>query len=259
MREKLFFHFIIFLLTSFACDSVIFGRIPGFWALIPADRYDEAKSKFIAGRVTDAFYEKIDYFHGVQARVPDLIRQGIAEGVGISILSKYGVSGIPAVESQKNLTDMVVDTKYSSVGATTAEINRPFGDGYAQALPDGGSRLSCDGYIDASTCAFPDYTWFLKNVKHTVHPAAQMAFIDELFAFPGQPDVNSLAAYPQFLILTGEEKLVPLTPETDETVFVNPERGETFPERFRAVMRDIRIILEKLFQLMIQSVKTEKA
>ncbi|MBR5411108.1 MAG: hypothetical protein IK104_10605 [Clostridia bacterium] len=235
--------------------STIFGRIPGFWALIPYDRYDEAKENFIAGRVTDEFYEKIDYFHGVQGRVPGLIQTGIDSGVGISILSKYCTSGIPAVESQTNLTDMVVDTMYSSVGAVTAPINRPFGGDYRQAVDDGKNRLSCDGYIDASTAAFPDYTWFLKNVKHTVHPASQMAFIDALFAFEGQPDVTSFAAYPQFLICTKADDLVPLTPDTDESVTVNPVRGKNAFERFRFILRDWKTVFEKLFALLKETIK----
>ena len=235
--------------------SYIFGRIPGFWALVPAERYEEAKRSFIAGRVTDVFYEKIDFYHNVQARVPQLIGSGIENGVGISILSKYGVSGIPAVESQRNLTDMVVDTKYSSVGAVTAEINRPFGADHTPAVPGGENRLSCDGYIDASSCAFPDYTWFLKNIKHTVHPAAQMAFIDALFSYPGQPTVRSFPEYPQFLILTKADTLEPLTPENDYSLVVNPERGGSFFERVRFVLRDWRTVLEKLFALLKETLR----
>ena len=235
--------------------SQIFGQIPGFWALIPYDRYDEAKENFIAGRVTDEFYEKIDFYHEIQGRVPDLIAEGVAQGVGISILSKYGTSGIPAVESQKNLTDMVVDTMYSSVGAVTAEINSPFGPDYVQVVSDGADRISPDGYIDASACAFPDYTWFLKNVKHTVHPAAQMEFIDTLFAFPGQPTVRDLADYPQFLILTKEDDLRPLTPENDYSLTVNPDRSGSNFERLQRILRDWRTVMQKLFALLREKLR----
>lgn len=238
--------------------AAIFGRIPGFWALVPYDRYDEAKNNFIQGMVTDVFYEKIDYYHDIQGRLPEIIQTGIDRGVNISILSKYGVSGIPAVEGQKNLTDMVVDTKYSSIGAVTAEINQPFGPDYVQAVDDGENRLSCDGYIDASTCAFPEYTWFLKNIKHTVHPAAQMAFIDTLFAYEGQPDVHTFSEYPQFLILTADDELVPLTPETDYSIVLAPERGGTFFERFKKVLRDWATVFRKLFALLREAMQIKR-
>ena len=235
--------------------SVIFGRIPGFWALIPYDLYDSAKAHFIAGIVTDAFYEKIDYYHDIQGRLPELIRTGIDRGIGISILSKYGTSGIPAVASQKNLTDMVVDTKYSSIGATTAEINAPFDESYTQAVDDGYDRISYDRYIDASTCAFPDYTWFLKNLKHTVHTPSEYAMIDALFAFEGQPTVRDLPEYPQFLILTQTDELVPLTAETDYSMVIEPERSNSPFARFRKIIADLRIIFEKLFALIGQMIK----
>ena len=234
--------------------SYIFGRIPGFWALIPCDRYDEAKENFISGIVTEEFYKKIDYYHDIQGRVPELIQTGIDRGVNISILSKYCTSGIPAVESQKNLTDMVVDTKYSSIGAVTAEINSPFGADYVQAVDDGVNRLSCDGYVDASACAFPDYTWFLKNIKHTAHPSAEYAFIDALFALEEQPTVNSLAAYPQFLIFTKEESLAPLTPETNYETTREPARGENVFRRFVLVMEDFIKIIRTLFRMLKQAI-----
>ena len=234
--------------------SFIFGRIPGFWALIPYDRYDEAKENFISGIVTDVFYEKIDYYHEIQGRLPQLLQQGMDRGVNVSILSKYGTSGIPAVESQKNLTDMVVDTMYSSVGANCAEINRPFAESYTQLVSDGEDRLSYDRYIDASACAFPDYTWFLKNVKHTAHPVSELAFIDALFAFAGQPTVRDLAAYPQFLILTMEDDLVPLTAATNYDAVVDPVRGDTWFARFKLIMQDLRRIMETLFGMMKESI-----
>ena len=230
--------------------SVIFGRIPGFWALIPYDLYDSAKENFVTGLVTDRFYERIDYYHEIQGRVPELIQTGIVRGVGVSILSKYGTSGIPAVESQKNLTDMVVDTKYSSIGAVCAEINAPFDASYTQAEPDGYGRISCDRYIDASACAFPDYTWFLKNLKHTQHTLSEYDMIDALFAFAGQPTVRDLPDYPQFMILTRGDELVPLTPETDYAMCVSPEKGDTFFARLGKVLADLRIVFNRLFQLL---------
>ena len=235
--------------------SYIFGRIPGFWALIPYDLYDSAKANFVAGLVTDTFYARIDFFHEIQRRLPELIRTGIDRGIAVSILSKYGTSGIPAIESQRNLTDMVVDTKYSSLGAVTAPINEPFDAAYTQAVDDGFDRISCDRYIDASTCAFPDNTWFLKNLKHTVHTPSEYAMIDALFAFEGQPTVRDLPAYPQFLILTPEDDLVPLTPETDYSMVVSPEKSDSFFGRFQKIMADLRIIFEKLFELLRQSLR----
>ena len=234
--------------------SYIFGRIPGFWALIPYDLYDEAKESFIDGLVTDAFYEKIDYYHEIQGRVPEIIREGLDRGVQISIVSKYGTSGIPAVPSQKNLTDMVVDTKYSSIGATTALINEPFPEETEQIVDDGHDRISPDRYIDASTCEFPDYTWFIKNLKHTMHPESEYAFFDALFALDEQPTVDTLEQYPQFLIFTMEDEIEPLTAENDYAIVTDPYRGKTFFERFKLLMQDYFRIIRLLFELLKETI-----
>lgn len=239
--------------------SYIFGRIPGFWALIPYDLYDEAKESFIDGLVTDVFYEKIDYYHEIQGRVPEIVREGIDRGVNISIVSKYGTSGIPAVESQKDLTDMVVDTKYSSIGATTALINEPFPEGTAQLVDDGHDHFSPDRYIDASTCEFPEYTWFIKDLKHTMHPESEYAFIDALFACEEQPTVETLEAYPQFLIFTREDAVEPLTAENDYSIVADPHRGENFFERFKLFMQDFGRIVRLLFRLLWETIRIRPA
>ncbi|MCR5040784.1 MAG: hypothetical protein K6C36_01645, partial [Clostridia bacterium] len=235
--------------------SVIFGRIPGFWALIPAERYEEAKTNFIMGLVTQTFIDKIDYYHDVQSRLVDILSGASKKGVSVSILSKYGTSGIPAVEAQRNMTDMVVDTKYSSLGAGCALFNEPFDADRVQAVDDGFDRISPDRYIDASTCEFPEITWFLKNVKHTVHPDAEYEMLDELFAFPGQPTVHDLERYPQFLIFTEDGEITELTEENDYAMYTDLELGGDFWARQKNVITDVF----RLFSLLAETIRRSLA
>ncbi len=236
--------------------SYIFGRIPGFWALIPYDLYDEAKDSFIQGIVTDEFYEKIDWYHEIQGMVPQILRGAMEKGVSVSVLSKYGTSGIPAVPSQKNLTDMVVDTKYSSIGATCALINEPFPEDVVQKIDDGADRISPDRYIDASTCEFPEFTWFIKNLKHTMHPLSEYAFIDALFACEEQPTTETFAEYPQFLIFTREDEIEPLTAQNDYAIVSVPYRGKNVFERFRLFMEDVAKMIRLMFRMLGEQIRT---
>ena len=237
--------------------SLVFGRIPGFWSLVPYSTYDEARENMLDGIVTDVFYEKIDFYHDVQGRVPQIIEAAMDDGVHVMIVSKYMSSTIPAVRSAKNLSDMVVDTAYSSLFASTAPIDAPFGEDYVQQVNDGHSHLSCDGYVDASTCLFPEITWFIKNINHTTHPYAQMAFFDVLFDSDAQPTVWDFPEYPQFLVYTAEEELVPLTPETDVSIVTVPEKGETFFSRLKKVFRSFDRIVRALFGMLMQALRIE--
>ncbi len=227
--------------------SYIFGRLPGLWSLVPYDLYDTAKESFVPGIVTDEFYAKIDYYHEIQGRVPSIINSARDGGVAVSILSKYATSAIPAIPSQNGLTDMVVDTKYSSLGATCSFVNEPFDENYKQAVSDGQDRISPDRMIDASSCAFPDTTWFIKNIKHTAHPDAEYAFIDALFAYDGQPTVADMPGYPQFLIYTVDGKLVGLTTENDYGLFSTPYKGVTVFERIRLIILDLITVIKLIF------------
>ena len=94
----------------------------------------------------------------------------------------------------------MIDTKYTSLGATVA----PFGGEL-----ESGKRLSPDKQIDASTCMFPDQTWFIKNLRHSYENTAIESLID-VIAHTDDVTVDTLEAYPQFL--NANESLSAVTP-----------------------------------------------
>lgn len=220
----------------------IFGRIPGFWALVPYDDYEDAKEIMTSGIVSDVFYEKIDFFHEIQGRIPQIIQTGMDRGVQISVVSKYGLFSIPATPAQLNVSDMIVDTYYSSLGAVCAPVNAPFTD-------RSGEFVSPDGYIDASACAFPETTWFLKNVSHTAHPDCEWTFLETLFSSEAQPTVDTFPAYPRFLVQTVDGRIVPLTAETDYSLYMIPTRDTRFVAQLARFIENLKRIFEGLFRL----------
>ena len=60
---------------------------------------------------------------------------------------------------------------------------------------------AADGVIDASTCMFPDTTWFIKNMPHVGcnRGSAFAEMLQWLFSQDEMPTVFSDARYPQFL------------------------------------------------------------
>lgn len=208
-----------------------FARMPGIWSVIPYNMYDDAKALLIGDNVTDKFIAKIDYYHNeVQANNKEILDGVIENGGHLAIISKYGSTIPPVCVSQMNIGDMVIDTVYTSYGATCAKADSSLGDDYTQAVDCGHEHISADNMIDASTAAYPEYTWFIKDLMHADHTAAQWELIRFIFASDEQPTVSDSEAYPQFLInIDGE--IVPLTEDNDSGKYSNStEAGESFFE-----------------------------
>lgn len=89
-------------------------------------------------------------------------------GVGIAVVAGYGIPIPPLGVNHDDTGDSTVDTKNSSFGATTAGLFDTFSQEYIdERIAAGyGEYISPDGKIDASTCLFPETTWFIKNKHH---------------------------------------------------------------------------------------------
>ncbi|MBR3868696.1 MAG: alpha/beta fold hydrolase [Clostridia bacterium] len=202
-----------------------FARMPGIWSVIPYNMYDDAKALLIGDNVSDEFVEKIDYYHNVQAKNKEIL-DGVSENGGhLAIIAKYGSTIPPVCVSQLNIGDMVIDTIYTSFGATCALANETLGDTYVQAVSCGHNHISDDNMIDASTAAYPEYTWFVKDLMHADHTAAQWELIRFIFASEEQPTVADSEEYPQFLINIDDE-IVPLTAENDSGKYGSDEKSD---------------------------------
>ncbi len=89
-------------------------------------------------------------------------------GVGIAVIAGYGIPIPPIGVHHDDTGDTTVDTRNSSLGATTAGLFDTFSQEYIDERVAAGyaEYISPDGKIDASTCLFPETTWFIKNKHH---------------------------------------------------------------------------------------------
>ena len=140
------------------------GNIPSLWECIPYDSYDKAVKEMSAFGFLDkssGLYTKIKKYHGVQGRVKSNLKAVKKQGAEVAILASYGTMGIPATSKSSNQTDVLIDTKYASGGATVAAYGKKLTGKKAK-----GKYVSKDKAINAKTCALPDNTWFIKDVQH---------------------------------------------------------------------------------------------
>lgn len=145
-----------------------FASMPGMWSLIPDEYYKSAKMLVFGDTGTyDRLIKRIDNYHyNVQRHNRDLIDGALARGINFGIIAKYGNQTAPCIKSWNGMSDSVIDTEYASFGATCSTLKGTLGEGYQQAVNDGHCHLSADRQIDASTCAYPEYTWFVKGLLH---------------------------------------------------------------------------------------------
>lgn len=201
------------------CIKPLFGYIPGLWAFVTPETYEEAKDFMLDEEVNAVLIEKIDRYHyDVQGKRDDIIADAMANGVNFAILSNYGKGALPIGEECDSQSDFLIETKHTSLGATCAAYGETLGEDYVQAIDDGHNHLSADGMIDASTCSFPEITWFVKDMVHTWYTDGYDEFVYKLIYTEGQETIHTYAEYPQFLVNNQEtEELEPLTAENSDT------------------------------------------
>ena len=179
-----------------------FAYMPGIWALVPDEYYESAKKTMLDPVANAELIKKIDNYHyNVQSNINDILKAAIAKGVTVAVISNYNLYGVPLTENADFQTDYLIDTKYTSGGAFCAPLGKTLPNGYKQAVACGHNHISPDRIIDASTCMFPEYTWFVKGMIHTNFNDDYDRLVQWILSYDGQPDVFDNAEYPQFLRL----------------------------------------------------------
>ncbi len=154
-------------------DSLIpyFVGMPGMWSLCPAEDYEAGKEFLFDshGLEIDPAYEaKIDAYHEIQVNAKTIVEKVMADGANFYIVCGYNCQ-MPPISNEYESSDAVIETRYMSGGATCAKYlqsNKDWGKIYTQKIKDGHNHVSWDAKVDASTCMFPEYTWFIKNQQH---------------------------------------------------------------------------------------------
>lgn len=209
-------------LNSMAGNAVLktIGTVPAFYGLMSSDRY-YATEEFLFDtpekRETYAgIIEKSRYYHeNVQANKDEIIEMFIADGKNFAIVSEYGYNMLPVTSDNDRMSDGMIGTYSTSFGATCSEIDKTLGDNYVQAkeCACGKNHISPDNQIDASTCKYPDITWFAKNLKHVDDDRYFADFIDLITYSEEHITVHTYSDLPQYLINVDDSCLVPMTTE----------------------------------------------
>ena len=149
---------------------------PNYWACVSPEDYDTAIEYVFGPEGSEKRTEyagliaKLDnYNEVVRQRIPEILTSVVENGTNFGVISKYGYQILPICETNSLPADQFASVGRSSFGATTGTIYNDLADDYIASRMEAGfgKYISPDGQIDASTCLFPDQTWFIKGSSHS--------------------------------------------------------------------------------------------
>lgn len=192
-----------------------YGGYPGYYSMVSDKYYDKAIATVFytdelraeyAGFIADTedFHYALNDVNeetgltGTEQLLLDLKEMG----VNTAIFAKYGSMQIPLFEGCEITGDMRGTATELSLGATATDIDEKFSDEYLSAAEANGTAkyISPDKQVDASTCLFPDTTWFIKNIAHDNFPGSVNAIALEFLRSNGTKTVwNTDSDYTQYM------------------------------------------------------------
>ncbi len=189
----------------------IFGCIPIYWEFVPYEYFDRAVYEMSSIGFLDksgALYSKLQKYHQVQGRLESNLKTLKSKGVDVAVVANYGIPTVPMTSLHKAQADVLIETKYASVGATVAD--------YGETLNKTGKYISDDKIIDASTCALPDSTWFVKGIQHMDfwYNSEACQFLAALITTNTSLDIGSIqkeTGVGQFIGTDKQQKIVNVT------------------------------------------------
>lgn len=191
------------------------AKMPGMWALVPAFDYDEALEN-IYGEAEPVIIDQLNTYKDYQYDFESILVDAKDSGINVYVVASWDLQIMPIGENTDIQSDGVVDTEYASFGATCIDLN-DVGDATKaeQCIDDGHTHMSRNydmlsplhkyagicSYIDASTCALPENTWFIKNMKHGTfaYESNSTDFLVWLITSDTERTVWQDAAYKQFM------------------------------------------------------------
>lgn len=199
---------------------------PGYWALVTKEDFNDALL-YVFGeegsekRVKYAkLIEKIESYHNnVMLKIDDVFQNLKDNDIKTAVIAKYGFQLAPIAESRDLVADQFATVKRASFGATTSTIYEPLDEEYiATRIDEGkGKYISPDKRIDASTCAFPDSTWFTKGITHSYWSDFETSILFKVVTADRQLTVDDFE-YTQFIVYDNEkEEAFPMTEDNYNT------------------------------------------
>ena len=226
-----------------------YGSFPSFWSMVPAaDLEDAIEFVYNTPELKEEYAGTINqaraYRDNIQLKSRDNL-VALKEKIDINVISKYNLPLPPLFSECNAMSDGVAETYYTSFGATTADYGKALTADYIASMSEADKKfLSPDEKIDASTCLFPEKTWFIKNSYHDHFPSSVDVLLEEILTT--DMNVFSNETFPQYLDAEIDgERIVPVEGKDKEVPAAGSDEA-----KMNMLFRFIKSIIEffkKLF------------
>lgn len=194
-----------------------FGGWLSYWSMVTPELYETARDYIFNTEEVKAeyagFIAKADeYYYTVQVNIFDTMREMEAAGINFYIFAKYNLPEFPVYEGATVQSDADTSVYRQSFGATCADYDEVLSEEYLSSVsPENMKYISPDKKIDASTCMYPDTTWFVKDLHHNYFAPIEAPSV-EIMRYDITVDNDK---YPQYMVNVNNASLAPFE-GTDE-------------------------------------------
>lgn len=220
----------------------LFANWLPIWSMVPDEYLKSAKAYVFdtvyKGEDRSKILSRIDEFNEkVRSKREDILKD-LNANAHLIIISGYGLSTVPLIKNWQCNSDDTIDTTNTSFGATVAPYDEKLSNDYlSKAKPE---YISPEQNIDASTCQFPEQTWFIHNMKHTASNDCLDEMMMTLLRSDEQPTVNTYKQYPRFLEFSEQNDTV--LPHTAE------QPAMKFFQKLKLAIKDIFKLIASIFK-----------
>lgn len=237
---------------------------PGYWALVAEEDYKNALTYVFGEEGSEKrteyalLIEKIDNYHNnVTKEIWNIMQQLKDDKVKVGVIAKYGFQIAPVIQSNDTIGDQFASVTRASFGATTTTIYDTFSDEYIQArkLEGKDKYISPDKHIDASTCFFPDSTWFTKDITHSKWTDFETSLLYQVITADEQLTIDDFDCTQYIVYDNATNTVEPMTEENCNTeawlTDKSYDKPETFIQRIIAYMKSLinwfKTLVAKIF------------
>ncbi len=197
--------YIDYVYDNFLIDT--FVTMPALWAIVLPDEFDACIETMFPTEEDKAHYAEVIKeayeLNEMMTGMDELLLSLPEKGVEVAVFAGYHMSPVPVYERSASHGDNVLESALMLGRARVAN--------FGEELEGESAMMSPDKQVDLATSLFPEYTWAIKDMPHVScgYGTEVADFLFWLVEFEGQPTVTSNPQYPQFMISSADENLIP--------------------------------------------------